>query len=414
MAQDIVFLIASHLVIPKRLRQLVQSYLMSLMIDADRHSMKLAEELSGSHRSQFSRLLSNHGPLAEQSLIKLSRKFARQAAKNRKPLVKGTQWSIAIIIDSMLHPRSSLHVHNAQRFNHGKGFVIGHQWTNAVIVIGDEVIPLVPIEFLTRSECARRGVEYKTTNRQVQDFIASLELFKWAGIHDPSEVVVLMDSGFDDKAIERTILDRGWDFIVSLKTSRSCRTTSGEIFSRVDDLFWATRKQAPWKTVRIQSDGGKRRTSYRARKLLGHLKGIQKEVALVCSEKANKKGRRYLACSKENLNQGTILRAYRFRWLVELFHRAVKGSFGATDVAAHDFQSVKSHVHWSYCAYLLFRKNFGPGANLQEQQRKFGRELRAAPLVKAINEIVLAPTQFGGIRRVKIIAAAAIQALTAA
>ena len=43
-------------------------------------------------------------------------------------LVGGTPWTIAIVIDSTLHPRSSLHVQNSQRFNHGQGFVIGYQW----------------------------------------------------------------------------------------------------------------------------------------------------------------------------------------------------------------------------------------------------------------------------------------------
>jgi hypothetical protein len=31
---------------------------------------------------------------------------------------------------TLLQNRSSLHPENSKKFNHGNGFVIGHQWTN--------------------------------------------------------------------------------------------------------------------------------------------------------------------------------------------------------------------------------------------------------------------------------------------
>jgi len=61
--------------------------------------------------------------------------------------VKGLPWKIVIIIDSTLQHRASLHPENAKTFNHGKGYVIGHQWTNVVLVLGDILIPLKPIPF---------------------------------------------------------------------------------------------------------------------------------------------------------------------------------------------------------------------------------------------------------------------------
>ena len=84
------------------------------------------------------------------------------AKPGRQPLVAGAPWTIAIIIDATLHPRSSLHVHNAQRFNHGQGFVVGHQWTNIVVNINGRIIPLPPIASLSKNECKRRGIVYKS------------------------------------------------------------------------------------------------------------------------------------------------------------------------------------------------------------------------------------------------------------
>ena len=38
---------------------------------------------------------------------------------------------------------------------------------------------------------------------------------------------------------------------------------------------------------------------------------------------------------------------------MELFHKDVKQNLGFEDVATSGFDSVKSHVHWVYCAYIL-------------------------------------------------------------
>ena len=75
--------------------------------------------------------LKKHSDLAVVKLDELSKRQAKQFGKNIRFIAKGEcPWKIAIMIDATLQKRSSLHVENAKRFNHGKGFVIGHQWTN--------------------------------------------------------------------------------------------------------------------------------------------------------------------------------------------------------------------------------------------------------------------------------------------
>ncbi|MBT8341458.1 MAG: hypothetical protein KJP07_15730, partial [Desulfatitalea sp.] len=44
-------------------------------------------------------------------------------------------WKIAIMIDATIQNRSSLHAENVKRFNHGKGFVIGHQLKNNMPIL---------------------------------------------------------------------------------------------------------------------------------------------------------------------------------------------------------------------------------------------------------------------------------------
>jgi hypothetical protein len=115
--------------IPAQLKNVVSAYLFSLALNSSGHTQTFASEASGLDKSQFSRLLKRHGPIADDSLIALSQKVAKAESYSRGPLVAGAPWTIGITVDATLHARSSLHVHNSQRFNHGQGYITGHQWT---------------------------------------------------------------------------------------------------------------------------------------------------------------------------------------------------------------------------------------------------------------------------------------------
>jgi hypothetical protein len=132
--------------------------------------------------------------------------------------------------------------------------------------------------------------------------LLELNLGDYLGWHDGSEVLVLTDSGYDDKRLQNFVTSRGWDFLTAIKKNRSVKTANefqikGSKFRQVETLFRAVRKQSPWETVRVNAAGGKRRRKFRARQLLGHLRGVRPQVTVVCSEKDNGKGRRFFACS---------------------------------------------------------------------------------------------------------------------
>jgi hypothetical protein len=82
----------------------------------------------------------------------LYKKQAKHLAKALNSL-QGLPWKIAIIVDSTLQRRASLHPENTKTFNHGHGFVIGHQWTNIVLILNDMLIPLRPIPFYSQKYC---------------------------------------------------------------------------------------------------------------------------------------------------------------------------------------------------------------------------------------------------------------------
>ena len=407
--------------IPARLSNVVRWYVFSLMIETQKHTLIQAQEISGLNRRQFSRLLDDNSDLAERTLLELVSQNGKPEYKKKKILVKGTPWTIAIIIDSTLHPQSALHIQNSQRHNHGAGFVIGHQWTNILIVVGDQALPLPPIPFYSKNECKRRGIEYRTEHEVLQEYQQSLQLSKYVGSHDPHEVVVLADSGYDNKKQQSTILqDLGWSFVFSLKNTRGCHSMAAhhidpKCWQAVTDLFWTTRKYAPWGTVRTQVNGGKKRKEFRARRIDGYIKGVHALVAIVQSEKIRGIGRRHLVSSNPNISTGAIIRTYKIRWLVEQFHRATKDNLGLTDAGVHDFDSLINHVHWVYVAYVLIMTQADlMGFSLPVRQRRLRDDLNRMPLNAAMKEIVRVSTRYGGIRSIRSLAKSAIQEKTAA
>jgi hypothetical protein len=136
--------IARRMAIRQRLERVCTSYLLFLMVVTQKHSLEEAARFSGLHTSRFCKMLQAHSTVAISTWERLSKKQAKQLAKPLHAL-QGLPWKIAIVLESTRQHRASLHPENAKKFNHGKGYVIGHQWTNIVLIINGILIPLRPI-----------------------------------------------------------------------------------------------------------------------------------------------------------------------------------------------------------------------------------------------------------------------------
>jgi hypothetical protein len=378
------------------------------MIETRKHSLEFAAVLSGMNKSQFSRLLSNHSNTAVYTLENLSKKQAKIYSKILKKL-KHLPWQIVILIDSTIQKRSSLHPENVQKFNHGKGFVIGHQWTNIVLIINGILIPLPPIAFYSQKYCHQNNLEYKTEHQRVVEYLDTLDLCSYIGPHKSKDVVVIADSGYDDKKIQNAIRKRGWHFIIALKSTRSVKsalqwkkTPKSFGWSQVAQFFKDQRRLS-WKTVCLEANSKKqKRMDVRIRHTTGFLNGVGK-AQLVCSElKKRPDGRRkFIACSDLEAQAEQIVRGYRLRWKVELFHKAVKMHLGFEHIAAKGFCSVTAHVHWVYCAYILLHA--GPPGVLESSQTILEKQqnLKAVLANAKLGNVLQKLTQIGGVRRYK-------------
>ena len=397
-----------HIAVRQRLERVCTSYVLFLMVATTKHSLKEAARFSGLHPSLFAKLLQSHAQVAITTLESLSKTQARQFAKTLAR-VKGLPWKIVIIIDATLQHRASLHPENAHTFKHGKGYVIGHQWTNVVLVLGDMLIPLKPIPFYSKRYCQAHELTYRSEHERVVAYLRALDLEDYIGTYDRREVLVLADSGYDDKKIEQTIAAKDWHFIIALSKTRSVKSEALYLSTSPSrqwchiDTFFRRHRRLKWDTIRLATSGNKRkRMDFRVRHTSGYLRYVGK-VELVCSEQRHRpEGRRkYLACNDLRATTRQIVIGYRMRWAVELFHKTVKQHLGFEEVATHGFDAVMSHVHWVYYAYILLHMSppgLSPGAqSIGDTQRALQQGLAD----KEKRQILQKLTQIGGVQRYK-------------
>jgi hypothetical protein len=402
--------ISGNIFISTRLHLVVLLYLAFLMMPMRKHTLEAAARWCGSSRGRFSKFLRYHSKIAIWSLSDLSKKQAKQFSNIIKALCSNQlPWYIAIIVDSTFQHRSSLHTDNSKRFNHGKGYVIGHQWTNIVLVINDYLIPLPPIPFHSKSYCRKNKLVYETENLRVSKYLSSLEISEYIGPHNPGKIVVLADSAYDDKKIEHAISKKKWKFIISSKSTRTFKTEKkfantpkSESWLSVSEFFRKNR-WIGWETVQIQRDKGKKkRMEFRIRHITGILRNYGK-VRLICSEfKKRRKGRRkYLISNDLNAKPRHIIIGYRMRWMIEIFHKEVKMFLGFEDVSPRWFESSVSHVHWVYCAYILLKYRMPedriPPKSMAECQIMAKRKLEEKNLLRQ-KQIL---TRFDGVKKFK-------------
>jgi hypothetical protein len=400
--------ITRQIAVRQRLERICTSYLLFLMVTTTKHSLEEAARFSGLHKSLFSHLLKSHAKVAITTLENLSKTQARQYAKALQR-VQGLPWKIVILIDSTLQHRASLHPENAKTFNHGQGYVIGHQWTNVVLVLGDILIPLKPIPFYSKRYCQTHALAYHSEHERVVTYLRLLDLEAYSGAYDRREVLVLADSGYDNKKIEHAIADKGWHFIIALRKTRSVKSEARALSTPASrqwchiDTFFRRHRRLKWDTIRLTTSGNKRkRMDLRVRHTSGYLRYVGK-VELVCSERRNRPDgrRKYLACNDLRATARQIVTGYRMRGAVELFHRCVKQHLGFEEVATHGFDAVMSHVHWVYCAYILRHMAppcLSPGAQrIGDKQRALQQGL----VDKEKRQILQKLTQIGGVQRYK-------------
>jgi hypothetical protein len=71
----------------------------------------------------------------------------------------------------------------------------------------------VDSEFYSKRYCQTHDLAYQSEHDRVVAYLRMLDLEDYIGTYDRREVLVLADSGYDNKKIEKAIADKGWHFI---------------------------------------------------------------------------------------------------------------------------------------------------------------------------------------------------------
>ena len=138
--------IVRRIAIRHRLERVCTSSLLCLMVVPTQPSLAEAARFAGLHPSQCSTMLQAHSQGAVSTLESLSKTQAKPVSQARQKLQE-LPWHIALVVESPRPHRARLHPANAQTFNHGPGFVVGHQWTHSVLLLHDLLMPRRPSPF---------------------------------------------------------------------------------------------------------------------------------------------------------------------------------------------------------------------------------------------------------------------------
>jgi hypothetical protein len=188
-----------------------------------------------------------------------------------------------------------------------------------------------------------------------------------------------MDSGYDNKAIERTILSRGWDFVMAFKSVRKVWITGhntltfgkAKQWTPISNLFRRFKSRAPRATVRLpKSHGSKHPRVFDVKRLEGSAYGVPRALTLLASKKRGTPVWRYFACSRVGLPTSLILAVYQIRFRIEQFHKDAKQYLGMTEAGLKHYHAVKAHVHWVYAAYILLHNFHLPRTKLGTRERQ--------------------------------------------
>jgi hypothetical protein len=395
MPNEIVSILASFDCIPKRLFDVVCGYVYSLTLQMKRHTFRAAADIAKLDESRFSAFLN--------SLVapEISRHILNRAARRRLSKAKRIEGRYVFIIDSTIIGRRGREVENAQKYHHGSGFANGHKFVNFVLLTPSGIIPIESLPVYTKKYCRENAITYRSEIEIVEDWLLSIKDSTVLPSGCLKKALFLLDAGFDAKVIQRGILALGSDFLMALKCSR---TVNGK---QVKELFRTHRRWLPWNTIRLHVGSGtkkkKRRTFSIRTATKSNLKGVG-PVTVVCSKTKSraKKSTKFLVTSDSNLTGRQIVVWYARRWAIETWHRDMKQNYGFIDCKCARFSAIEAHVNLALAAYLLAKEK----STKQQTIADFAR-------LRELKTFAIELTKFGGIRRMKNLTYAAIQAMAA-
>ena len=395
MPNEIVSILASFDCIPKRLFDVVCGYVYSLTLQMKRHTFRAAADIAKLDESRFCAFLNS------LNAVEISRQVLNRAARRRLTKAKPIDGRYVFIIDSTIIGRRGRQVENAQKYHHGSGFANGHKFVNFVLLTPSGVIPIESLPIYTKKYCRENRITHRSEIEIVEAWLSSIKDSTVLPSGWLKEALFLLDAGYDAKIIQRAIVGLGADFLMALKCSR---TVNGK---QVKEFFRTNRRWLPWNTIRLHVGSGTKKKKRRVFSIRTatkcNLKGVG-PVTVVCSKTQSraKRSMKFLVTSDSRLTGRQIVVWYARRWAIETWHREMKQNYGFIDCKCARFSAIEAHINLALAAFLLAKEK----STKQKTMAEFAK-------LRELKMFAVELTKFGGIKRVKTLTYAAIQAMAA-
>ena len=299
----------------------------------EKNIMDIADNmLDGRHQSSLNRFLTRH----KWDMRRLNAIRLKDNISNRKGGV--------LIVDDTLIEKTGKHMDGVgYLFDHCKGkSILCHDIVSTYYHNGEQQVPLYFIPYVKEEIAGQYDLWFKT---KIQ---IALDLLRMSLMQVHPEVVV-----FDAWYMSKELVD----FLNSRDLTWASQAKSNRLI-QVDDewisLTSCVRDIPKQAFTHIDKPVGEQRFKwmFETTVMLKHV-GLVKLVIL--RERKNSKTCTFLVSNDINLDGMQILKYYKNRWSIEVFHRDCKQHLGMGEYQVRKLDAVVIHLHLVFLAYTLLK-----------------------------------------------------------
>jgi len=268
---------------------------------------------------------------------------------------------VYLIIDSTAQKKRGRKMENTIIYK--KGYTCEHFFVMGILYFPDTGIriPLPRRLYHTKSYCKKHKLRYRTQTELVEIMLRYANLRN--DIPDDIEIIVIFDSFFPSENIIRTIRQKGYHFVCSVKKNRVDADTGKQIKEICDEhisegrIKDRTQIRVPGKRSRYNHASAQR---YETKEYITHTEKLRisrmGELQVVFSRKADdesdQKYMRYIVTDMLYLSTGQILTIYSYRWQIELYFKELKSYLGLGNYQTLSFRAIIRHVDCVVMAFM--------------------------------------------------------------
>ena len=240
---------------------------------------------------------------------------------------------IVLAIDDTTCPRNGKKIEGLGIHHSADGLVKGQCAVTCVLKITGEWLSWTVEGYRPKTSCPKG--EFKSKIQLAQEILQDLRQ------KIRTSVTVLMDSWYTCAPILIPIIKGGWTFVAAIKCNRIL-----EVDGRKTVVSHLAKGPRTYKTVRLSK---KRRL--KVAKRIVHLPKVG--TVLLFITKGGAKKTRFLITNNLQMSESEMVRLYRQRFGIEIFHKDIKQHLAFGHVFMRSWQGVQTHWTLIMIAYNL-------------------------------------------------------------